>query len=169
MAETINFRDGVLTLKDNTAVTPNELTLTLEGDQSFSFDVPQRNVIVVRDRGVLDHLRNGDQQFMSFRFALKFTGMYGAAVTPYEFIYGLNNASGYTYTPVIGAGYDVSVDGGVSVVQLFAEYTAPVSGDVHTIEIPNCVCGCSFSEGDDFNVLEINGVSYQHKPIITVT
>lgn len=164
MSTTHNYRDGSLTVKD-TAGSPHSLEITLM-DGSLNFDVKQ-DVKLIRARGLIDHLRLGDEQVMPVSFKLKYTELLGAAVTPYEFFTGTGGASAYTYTAKTGAGYDLVDAGDVKVVQLHFTVTL-VAGGTEIIELPNFYYeGIGFSEGEDFNEISISGISVQQKPILT--
>mgnify|MGYP001603984751 CR=1 FL=1 len=68
MGQTRNLRDGEITLKDGTG-TPLTVVLTLEqGDMSWT---DRRNYVKVLDRGVLDHVRAGDQEPVVLSFSVK--------------------------------------------------------------------------------------------------
>lgn len=46
-----NYRTGVITFQDGTAITPNTLAVTFDGN--FTVDIPGVEVIVAKDRGEL--------------------------------------------------------------------------------------------------------------------
>lgn len=164
MALTYNLRDGVLVIKDNAGTAATLAVSLMDGTLKFSV---KRDVKIIRARGLLDHLRLGDEQIMPVSFDFKYTELLGAAVTPYEFLTGTGGASGYTYTAETGANYDLVDAGDVKVVQLFFTVSHLPSGS-EIIELPNFVYeDISFSEGDDFNLISVSGNCIQQKPILT--
>lgn len=67
---TKNLRDAVLKIQDATPTTPNEVTVAIEqGDLKWTEEHP---IIEVLDRGVLDHVRTGDEVSVKGSFSVKF-------------------------------------------------------------------------------------------------
>lgn len=61
----ISLRDAIITLKDGTG-TPKEITLKVgEGNLTFT---ERRNIEYIRDRGVIDTVREGDDEPMDVSF-----------------------------------------------------------------------------------------------------
>lgn len=159
-----NFRDGALTIKDN-AGTPHTLAVTLM-DGNFAWS-EKRDIKIIRARGLLDHLRLGDEQVMPVSFKFKYTELLGASVTPYEILKGVGGAAAYTYTAKTGAGYDLTDACDVKVVQLFFVVTL-VGGGTESMEFPNFAYETvDFSEGEEANEIGVVGICPQQAPIIT--
>ena len=157
MGQTRNLRDGVIKLKDGTG-TPLELTLALDmGNLQFTEKV---NHIQVKDRGVLDHTRPGDQEAVALSFGVKVDRV-SEASSPYTLRDALkaeNSASAW-----------VTVGNAWEPYQLIVEFTIndpDTSGsDDETITFnkfhPEEI---EFSEGDEFNELQCSGFSFETKP-----
>jgi len=65
-----NLRDGVIKIQDATPTTPKEVTVAIEqGDLKWTEEHP---IIEVSDRGVLDHVREGDEVSVKGSFSVKF-------------------------------------------------------------------------------------------------
>lgn len=169
--KTINFRDAVVTIEDNTTPTANSFTIVLdEGD--LTFDVPNDEVIMVSDRGQIDHVRKGSQRTIS----LSMTGKHipltaGTGDTLWDVING--DGTSWDHSAVTGAGYDLNDNCDVDVVQIKVTYntaTGSESDVYEEIEFPNCrLPEVSFREGNEYNTLALSTISYQNKPIITRT
>ena len=66
---THNLRQGVLRIRSGDTVVLTKEVLFTEGD--FTYTVT-KNTIQVKNRGVLDHLRKGDEEAVTFSFSAKF-------------------------------------------------------------------------------------------------
>lgn len=161
-----NWRDGTLTILDNTPTTPKSVTVTLE-EGGLTLTIPEPEVIDVRDRGQFDHLRKGDPKPMTFSFSSKHNGLVAAAAdTLFEALTGVG--SSWVYTAKTGSGYDLADGGDVPLVQIKLAVTQG-GGTVETIEIPNCALpSIVFAENSNANTISISGTSYQELPIVTV-
>lgn len=164
---TYNLRDGELKIKDS-GTTQKSLTIVLdEGDLSIS--IPQREVIEVRDRGEIDHVRKGSPQLMSFNFTAKYTGVVGATDTLYDVLTGAG--TDWDYTAMTGATYDLADSVDVDMVQLEFTINKPTTpATTEVISIPNVpLPALTISEGNDYNTIAASGTSHQELPIVTST
>lgn len=160
--KTFNLRDGKLTIKD-ADTTPNSFEVVLD-DGDLSIEIPGTEVKDIRDRGVPDHTRLGNIQYMSFSFSAKFSGLTDTSDTLYEVLIG--EGTSWVYDAETGTGYDLQDGGDVEFVQLYFEVTKDTTTE--TILIPNVpLPSISFREGDDVNMLSISGTSYQQRPIVS--
>lgn len=157
---TRNLRDGQIKLKDGTG-TPLSVTLTLEsGDLSWS--VKQVGIQVL-DRGVLDHVRLGDQQPVALSFTIKVDRVH-EATSPVT-VYNAFKKTGAAATWVsVGASHEVFM--------LKVEFTVldPAGGGADNEVITfNRVYyeEMNYSEGDETNTLEFSGVDHETAPTIT--
>lgn len=89
-------RDGVLTLEDAATPTANTFTLALDaGDTSIS---RKKNVVQIKDRGVFDHFRKGEDEVVTLSFSGFYTGLYGSAETLYAALFQEDQASAWVST-----------------------------------------------------------------------
>lgn len=151
---TRNLRDGVITLYDK-AQANNCVVALDEGDLAWS---QTQNVIEVLDRGVLDHIRKGDESAMDLSFTLKYQNLQADGVTPYEAITQTSGASGWTSTRAEDV-YCISLSFAVLNTSDVTEETVSFR-DVYYTDI-------SFAEGDEFSTLAITGRSFRTSPTIT--
>lgn len=90
-----DLRDAVLTLLDG-AGTPN--TLAIKFDEGNLTHSRKRNIEYKKDRGVLDHTREGEDEPLELNWEGRFhaiTSSSGDPVTPTEFLEQQGAASGY--------------------------------------------------------------------------
>ncbi len=67
-AKTRNLRHGEITIRDGSG-TPKELVIKIaEGDMKWSVKRPS---MIIKNRGVIDHRREGDQEAMDLSFSAK--------------------------------------------------------------------------------------------------
>jgi len=160
---TKNLRDGVLTLSDGDTPTPNTLELTLEeGDLNFT---ETTNKIVVKDRGRLDHVRDGDEEQLTVSFTLKYVELIkqstASAPTPYEALKNIGAASTWVTTD--------TYCGGVYSLDLLFKVIAPC--DTEQDELITLsdfyVTSIEFKEGDEYNTLSVEGESLLTTPTVT--
>ena len=139
---TRNIRDGELIITDGNAQT---VTLDLE-DSGLSWE-ESRAVINVLDRGVLSHMRLGDEAPATGNIGLKFQQFFGNATTPslHEIFTRTGNATGWSSTNTdLGDVYTVKM-----VFKIYA-----VDNTVLETVTFNFAClngAMSFAEGDEFD------------------
>lgn len=84
----MDLKNCTVTLEDG-ASTPNTLDLKIdEGNITWS---EKRNITAKKDRGILDYMKEGDQEACEVKLECRFaalTSSSGDPVTPYEFIKG---------------------------------------------------------------------------------
>ena len=150
-----NLRDGVLTIRDSVG---SHVTVTLdEGNLSYT---EHKNTIPVMDRGVLDHLRAGDEQEMDVSFGMKFVELGGtaSATSAYEALTQRGNASNWGSTRPEDV-YTVSLD----------FETLNTSNARHElIQFMDFYFeSIDLTEGDEFDVLTVAGKSFSTNPLIS--
>ncbi len=157
---TRNLRDGNLTIVDGTG-TPNTLDIPIdEGDLKFT-DAQPTNTI--KNRGVLDHRRSGDQMEMEVSFSMKFCQWSYASgsvtgISPVDALRKLGGASAWTSTHDSCSPYSVD---------LRFEMTDPTSAGVNKerLVFPKFHAETiEFSEGDDANKISVSGRSFATAP-----
>jgi len=162
---TRNLRDGVLTIYGKITVGPWGPNTTIwhtialdAGDLSWT---ETQNVIEVMDRGVLDHIRKGDEAPVDLSFSLKYQNLYGAgaaATTAYEAIKGVGEAD--TWRSVRDEDvYCVSLDFQVFNTSDTLEETVSFHDFYHT--------SIEFAEGDEYNTLSVTGRSFAVCPSVS--
>lgn len=154
-------KDGKITFADGTGV-PITLEVAYE-EGNFSFETPVRDEVVVRDRGTITTVRQGDEQPItgSFNFYMReFTDTANAGSIQ-NFITGTGNYASNVSTGTSGAVYveHYSVD-----MEYEVEGTDFGDDADHKAAFSKCVCVLSFAEGDP-NAFTLNftcygGVSY---------
>ena len=155
---TRNLRDGVVTFKSTTVgATAVHQTIALdEGDLSWT---QTQNVIEVSDRGVLSHIRAGDQAATDISFTLKYQNLQvDTATTPYEAIRGVGAASTWKSTDSSDT-YTIS-----TFFQVFN--TSDVLEETLRFDLFYWQ-SIEFSEGDEYSTLAVTGRSFTTAPTIT--
>ena len=155
---TRNLRDGVLSVYDKGRA--HHMTVSLDsGDLSWT---ETQNVLEISDRGVLDHVRSGDEAPMDISFSVKYQGLYtvggAAGVTPYEAIKGVSGAAAYVNT--------LATDVHCSSLQF---QVLDTSDDVEETVIFRdfYYSSIEFAEGDEYNTLSVTGRSFRTAPVIS--
>lgn len=92
---TMDLKKAKIYFIDGTG-TPNKLEVMMdEGTMSFT---SKRNIEYIKNRGLLDHTREGDEEPMDVSIDGRFSGLYsvsGEDVTPFEFLHQVGKASAY--------------------------------------------------------------------------
>lgn len=157
---TRNLRDGIVTFKSFTATTSVHHTLTLdEGDLAWS---QVQNVIEVLDRGVLSHIRKGDEAGMDISFTLKYQnlslGASADATTAYEAITGTGAAASWKSTD----------PNDVYAISLFFQVLNTSDAVEETLEFRLFHhTDISMAEADEYNTLAVSGRSFRTQPVIS--
>lgn len=154
-----NLRDGTLTINDGDS---NTLVVVLdEGNLEFS---ETRNVIQVKNRGVLDHLRSGDEEAVTVSFTgrylylLKDTGDTDETVSVREALLKKGGASGWASTGVTGEPYQV---------ELVFEVANPGGVKDETITFAHfAVTRLTVGEGAEADTIRVEGIDYETEPAI---
>lgn len=150
-------RDGTITIIDGTSPTANEFTVSFEtGDFSYSEEKADRTVI--RDRGAIVGLRQGDDPVISLSFSVHLRDLTNTtADVLLDFLYNRGYASSTT---------NVESTGGTGFEQYLVDIKFTIdansvdSGEaVQTITFAKCLCVYSLTEGDP-DQLEISAEVY---------
>lgn len=162
-----NLRDGSITLKDGTTPTPFELIIPLqEGDLSFTENHPH---ITIKNRGRLDHRREGDEEEVDISFSCKFvqysynsgsSGSPSGTPSVIDFLRKQGAASAYKSTDEACAPYAVDL-----IFNINDPCNSP-SKEILTFSkfIANQI---QFREGADASMLSITGKAFVTKPTRT--
>lgn len=155
---TRNLRDGKITLIDGTAVTPEELEITVD-EGNLHFEVP-REFIEIDDRGVLDHVRTGMEVSIPVSFAVKFKewkASTGASPSPADVLYKVGEAAAWE---------SVAQDGEPYALDLAFEIVNPdANGEKETLTFTKFRArNVTFDEADEYNTLAVDGFAYITAP-----
>jgi len=154
---TRNFRDGALTLYDNTT-TPETLEIPYcEGDFSYT---ETEEFINILDRGVLDHVRQGNQVPVSWSFSFKFREWKadsGASPSPIDCMKQRNEASAWV---------SVAQDGEPYAFGMTYEVANPDSnGKKETLTFDKCrAAEVAYEDGEEYNVVKASGTAFITTP-----
>lgn len=158
---TRNLRDGQISIGDGSGKT---LTLTLDNGD-LSWEVPEEDTIEIKDRGVLDHTRPGDQLSGSLSYSAKWVALIGESVTssadPTQFYEIINNNESF-YTTTSGTGQKFTLQHAFVVTDPGAGATTDEQITFDKVYKTNC----SVAEGDDANTVSFDGVNFETKPKI---
>lgn len=163
MSVTKNLRDGVFTVIDGTLPIAKSFELVLDsGDLTWT---EVQNVNQITDRGVLSHMRKGDEEAIAVSFSIKYVELrkQTAASIPtlYEVLKFIGAASGWTSTN--------DDCGDVKTLTLQFDITSPCGldeGERFTFT-KFYQTSIEFAEGDEFNTLNVEGVGFVKEPTIT--
>lgn len=155
-----NMRDGTIKLKDGTA-TPLVLTVTLdEGNLTYAMNANPS--FTVFDRGVISHVRKGDEVPITGSFSVKYVDLIApdaaANETLYEVITKTDDASDW-----------ISTSTGTDVYTLDLEFLIndPGGGTDETVTFPDCAfTDVEFAEGDEFDTLSVSFTSIATRPTV---
>jgi hypothetical protein len=154
--------DGIITIEDGSSPTNAVQVAVDEGD--LTFDVVQREAVVVMDRMELNSLRIGKAKPCGGKFQVKFKEFLSAAnypVTPHEALFGVGAASSWLSTNDDG--------GGVRTVRIRFTCVSPVEGEQgEDIVFEKCYdLKEAFSEKGDADILAIDFKDLEERPTIT--
>lgn len=129
----IDLKKTTLKIKDGTG-TPNEVEIKL-GDGNFTW-TENRDIEYTPDRGILDEVKENDEQPMDISFEFKWdyiegSPSSGALPTVYEAIKGIGNASSWISTDP-DACRPFAVD-----IEIFYDPTPSTCGDEEIITFPD--------------------------------
>jgi hypothetical protein len=154
-------KDGKITFQDGTG-SPVTLEVAYE-EGNFSFETPVRDEIVVRDRGTISTVRQGDEQPItgSFNFYMRSFTDASNAGSIQDFITGTGSYNANVSTGTAGSPYveHYSID-----MEYEVEGTALGDDTDTAATFSKCVCVLSFAEGDPsaftLNFTCYGGVTY---------
>lgn len=156
-----NLRDGQLVIADGASAT---LTLALDnGDLSWTETL---NPIEILDRGVLDHVRDGDQAPVELSFSSMWTNLVNASLSAASggdanTVYEMLNNIGETYTSVGATGEKFQL-------QFTFTVTDPAGNNSEQIVFAKVYAtSIECSEGDDSNTLNVSARDFETRPTIT--
>lgn len=157
---TRNLRDGELIVSDAAS---HSITLTLDmGGLSWT---ENEETVQVDDRGILGHVRPGNQRPCDLSYSLKWVHLIGDSVTgsgdDVQF-YELINQRANDYAGFGQAGEKYMLKHQFTV-------TAPGQGANESERITFAKVykvSCNPSEGDDFNQISFTGIDYETRPVI---
>lgn len=148
-------KDGTLTLLDNAGANTLEILYT-DGDLNFTVTKPQ--AVILRDRGTIKTVRNGDADpIATGSFSVHFRQFTsGDAGGVLDFVnktgaYASNVSTGSSGTPYIE---EYCID-----IKYEVDGTAVDETGTYTATISKAVCNISFTEGDA-SVINIEFVAY---------
>jgi hypothetical protein len=158
-----DLRDGTLTIIDGTG-TPVQIELVLdEGDLAFEIVPGGKEKKEHLDRGILSHVRHGDQKSVPVKFSLKFREFISASgVTPKTVFEAI------TKTGQCASLTSVNTDnGGVYMLKLQFDIATPTTGeDPERITFNKVYFNkVAFQEGDP-NKLSVEAVDFETSPTI---
>lgn len=158
---TRNLRDGQMTIADGDGAST---TLVLDnGDLSWTQPIDE--AIQIKDRGVLHHVRKGDQMSIDLSYSVKWVHLIAETVTGssddatfYEMVENRNDA----YTSV-----DATTDDKFKLRHTF-NIDDPVGANNEQVIFNKVYCvNVNPSEGADTNTISFTGVDYETKPTVT--
>ena len=150
-------KDGKIVFSDATSPTPVTLEVAYE-EGNFTFDKPVRDEVVVRDRGVITTVRQGDEQPItgSFNFFMReFTDTANAGSIQ-DFI---NKTGNYSANVSTGSGGSVFVEHHSVDIEYTVEGTDFGDDADHVATFSKAVCVLSYAEGDP-NAYTLNFTVY---------
>lgn len=160
-----NLRHGIIKLRDGKTPTPNTVELFLdEGNLQFTI---HDNIFQILDRGVIDHLAQGDQAGMDVQFGIKWqkfsntsTGASGPP-TMYDVLFKKGDASTFVSTSACGP-YTIDV-----LFQIIDPCSA-AAGRTEQLVFPNFhATQLDGAEGDEFNTIRVQGITTALHPTDT--
>ena len=146
-------RDGTITLTDGAA---SSYAVSFEvGD--FSYSEPKADRVVIRDRGAIVGLREGDDPVITFSFSVHMRSLTDASSDNLlDRVYNRGAHAGAPLTSTGGTGFEQFLQN----VEFKAD-TSAISGKVYTATFSKCLLELgSFSESADGDTIEISGECY---------
>ncbi len=146
-------RDGTITITDGSA---SAYAVSFEvGD--FSFSEPKADRVVIRDRGSIVGLREGDSPVITFSFSVHMRSLTDASADNLlDRIYNRGAHAGSPLTSTGTAGFEQFLQS----VEFKAD-TSGISGKIYTATFAKCLMEMSsFSESADGDTIEISGECY---------
>lgn len=159
-ASTRNLRHGKLILRDGTPVTPLELIIPImDGDLDFTITIP---TFIVKNRGKIDHKREGDETEVDIKFSFKFeqwSYATGAAT-------GISPADVLLHTGGASAWISSGPSCGPFAIDLVYQIADPCGSGayeelVFTAFNPESV---NFKEASEFNTISVSGKALTNLP-----
>lgn len=159
-----NLRNGSLSVKDGTAVTPLSIVFPfVRGGLTMKFKASGKEAMMIKDRGVNSHLIEGDDAEFSWSIegsCKELIQTTDAPVTPYE---------AFSFTGGAAAWVTTNDDGGaVKTLDLVLTVAGVVGTQkAEIITIPKVYdVDVEFAEAPDGNTLKLSGKSKATRPTI---
>jgi hypothetical protein len=162
MAQTRNLRNGLLILRDGTG-TPNELQIPIQdGDLSFTVAKP---TFTIRNRGKIDHRRDGDETEMQISFSFKFEqwsyNNANTGISPSDVLLKQGGASAWNSTDPVACGpWAIDLVFRIHVPCTPTSYEQLVFPKFHAESL-------QFSEAAEANTIQVSGSSLAFVPTRT--
>jgi hypothetical protein len=156
-----NMADGIITIEDGSDPANAVQIVVDEGDMSF--DVIQRESLVIMDRMELNSLRIGKARPCAGKFQVKFKEFLSTTnypVTPHEALFGVGAAGSWVSTNNDG--------GGVRTVRIRFTCVSPVAGEQAEDIIFEKAFDLfeAFSEKADADILAVSFKDFEERPTI---
>lgn len=146
-------RDGTITITDGAA---SAYVVSFEvGD--FSFSEPKADRVVIRDRGAIVGLRQGDDPVLNFSFSVHMRSLTDTSSD--NLLDRLYNRGAHAGAPLTSTGTD-GFEQFLQTVEFKAD-TSGISGKTYTATFSKCLLEMgSFSESADGDSIEVTGECY---------
>lgn len=153
-----NLQDGTIQLADDNSA--NTLVIVCEeGNLTWS---ETHNVEHIKDRGSLDHMREGEQEPVSFSFSVRYKYAIASGsepLSPYECFHQIGGASSWVSREPCGDVYSIAIKFTIADPCSTGEDEMIV---FHRVPRPNI----NFEEGQNSDVMSFEGISYEVAPRI---
>jgi hypothetical protein len=159
---TRNMRDGQITIRDGSTTPIEAIVLADNGDLKWT---ERENAIEIKQRGVLSHVRNGDEESSEISFTIRWTQLIQGTVdasdgySVYEMINNIDDA----FASTSGCGEKFTLEWEFQVDP--PGNCVPTAGEIITFaKVFKETIECS--EGNEFNTLAFKGRNFQTRPTI---
>lgn len=153
-----SMRDSSLTIEDATG-TPQDVTVeTTTGDFTWT---NAREYMQVSKRGVLDHVRPGNEVAVVFSCSAQWSVLYGSAASGPEELYEfVMIRSGLSIVSTAPSGWDTALT--------LVLVTTDPNGGTETATFNYCYFeSVECAEADDGNTISLSGFDFETEPTIT--
>lgn len=159
-ASTRNLRHGKLILRDGTPTIPNELIIPIaDGDLDFTITKP---TFIVKNRGKIDHKRDGDEVEIDIKFSFKFEQWsYASGAST-----GVSPSDALTKEGGAAAWISTGPSCGPYCIDLIFRATNPCNAaEYEQLLFPAfSLDSLNFKEGSEFNTINVAGKALAFKP-----
>ena len=146
-------RDGTIQILDGAS---NSYSVSFEAGD-FSFSEPKADRVVIRDRGVIVGLREGDTPVITFSFSVHLRSL--TDTTADNLIDNIYNRGFHTGAPLTSTG-TTGFEQFLETVKFIAD-TSGIGGNTQTVTFSKCLLEMgSMSESADGDSIEITGECY---------
>ncbi len=155
---TRNLRDDVILITDNDAV--NILTLTLDEGNFEATETPGAP-INIRDRGILDHVRTGDEEPVTISLGAMFTQYIGAGTDVDTIADAIRFAAPFSWSSAGSTGEP-------NMLAISLIITNPGTTATEIISYDRLVpTQFVIAEGDEFNTIRLEGTAFVTTATVT--